>query len=117
FANKAGHPYIVTQNKYFTNMTPYNEGESYSKRIGSDSIEKSFSYLETTYGKLPFFINSYIRDTDMAEILHHIYSQNIIFEKEETRNKTMDEIRATYAYRLGKLFLKPFYFIRHFFYH
>lgn len=108
FANKAGHPYIVTHDEYFTNMTPFNEGEGYSESIEEDSLSKSLSYLINKYGEAPHYPNGYIEDKYLADILYRIYKGSAL----QIKKDTAAEIRATHAYRIGRKILKPFSFIK-----
>lgn len=108
FANKAGHPYIVTHDEYFTNMTPFNEGKGYSESIEEDSLSKSLSYLINKYGEAPHYPNGYIEDKYLADILYRIYKGSAL----QIKKDTAAEIRATHAYRIGRKILKPFSFIK-----
>ncbi len=108
-ANKAGHPYIVTRDEYFTNMTPFNEGRGYSALIEEDSLSKSLYYLIEKYGDIPHYSDGYIGDKYIADILYHILENS----KQQVRKDTAAEIRATHAYRIGRKILKPLSFLRH----
>lgn len=108
FANKAGHPYIVTHDEYFTNLTPFNEGHGYSEKFEEEHrVEKSFSFLVQEYGVLPHFTNTYITDPYIAEILYHIHN----LDKKDSINKAQIQIRNSARYKLGKLLLKPLSFL------
>lgn len=109
FANKAGHPYIVTKGKYFTNMVPYNGDNGYSETIaGEQQIEISFSYLIQKYGELPHFTSAYIEDPYIASLLYQIHDSL----NKDTREKAMSELRSTHAFKLGKKILKPLMLIK-----
>lgn len=110
FANKAGHPYITSQNMYFTNMTPYNEGIGYSELVAGElGLANSWSYLINNYGELPHFPNGYIEDPYVSYLIYHIHNSTLI----EGQKKARAEIRATNAYKIGKALLKPLSFVRH----
>ena len=109
FANKAGHPYIVTNEKYFTNMTPFNGDNGYSETIaGEQQIEISFSFLIQKYGELPHFTSAYIEDPYIASLLYQIHDSL----KKDTREKAISELRSTHAFKLGKRILKPLMHIK-----
>ena len=110
FANKAGHPYITSKEMYFTNMTPYNEGVGYSELVaGEHGLENSWSYLINNYGELPNFPNEYIEDPYISDLLYHIHTSVL----KQAHKEAQTEIRATNAYKIGKILLKPLSFIRH----
>ena len=109
FANKAGHPYIVTRDEYFTNMTPFNEGKGYSESIEEDSLSKSLHYLIEKYGNIPHYSDGYVSDKYIADILYHILDNS----KQQVKKDTAAEIRATHAYRIRRKILKPFSFFKH----
>lgn len=109
FANKAGHPYIVTKGKYFTNLTPFNGDNGYSETIaGEQQIEISFSYLIKKYGELPHFTSAYIEDPYIASLLYQIHDGL----KKDTIEKAISELRSTHAFKLGKKILKPLMHIK-----
>lgn len=109
FANKAGYPYIVTKEKYFTNMTPFNGDNGYSEIIaGEQQIEISFSYLIQKYGELSHFTSAYIEDPYIASLLYQIHDSL----NKDTREKAMSELRSTHAFKLGKKILKPLMLIK-----
>ena len=116
FTNKAGFPYIRTENQYFTNMEPYNDTKSYTESyVVRSGIDSSFEYLVERFGKLSPCISSYlnIKDDYIATII------NEIFEREYDRGaKDMERIfLSTYSYRLGDFILKPMKLIKSIIYH
>lgn len=107
FATKAGYPYIRTQQEYFINLTAVNPSCSYSD-THSDAISSTMNYLENTYGKIdnPFIL--YIQDKQFSDILSSLYlsivhHKNIIYK---------ELIKISHAYRLGKLIIRPFAWLK-----
>ena len=106
-----GHPYLCTRNEYFLNMQSYNEQESYSKSLVCDNgQQKTFSYLEERFGKLPGFFATYLGDNALANTLQ-VMTDNEMVNRLEIQS---DRLRSTHAYKLGKVMIKPFSIIRDF---
>lgn len=109
FATKAGHPYIHTKEQYFTNMQPFNEGESYSvESKQNNSLSKSLSYLIDNFGDPPRFPDSYISDQFISDIIYHIHQA----DRNDVKKEAQSQIRNTFAYKTGKKIILPLSFIR-----
>ena len=103
FSIKAGHPYVRPKGIYFTNMVPYNAGESYSLQ-NAKGIEDSYQYLVDRFGPLPNFVESYLGETQLSEQVFHVH-ETICQQHEE-------KLRATKAFRIGKTITKPFAWVK-----
>lgn len=109
FATKAGHPYLTTKHQYFVNLTPFNDVEGYSEKFGNDTgIETSLLYLTEKFGNIPCFIDSYIPDPFIAEIVGRIYHENTI----SACHTAAQAVRATKTYKIGRILTQPRRFIK-----
>lgn len=105
----SGHAYIRTQDQYFMNLAPCGNENSYSKEIvGDTGIENTFDYLIKRFGNKTVHPSYYVQGPYMGELLDELFEANIVFVKKDVEKN----IRASYAYRLGKVLLKPFSWIR-----
>ena len=112
FANKAGHPYLRTDETYFTNMTPYNMIDSYSKTyVKGHGNETTFLYLTSRFGQLKPFVFAFIEDPNIAMLIHNIYKQSIVNEYQRgIKNgiKKMENIYlSSYTFLIGSYIIKP----------
>ena len=101
FANKAGFPYIRSNELYFTNMTPLGSNYSYSKEVvfaNSNGIKETYNYLVKEYGELNDFISQYINDKRVSKIIHDIYCKSIILETTKARKMGHYDIYCTKSY-------------------
>lgn len=109
FASRSGHPYIRTKNEYFINMTPCNEGVSYSETEADVfGMERTMSYLNEKFGEKPVSFSGYIEDKYLCDFMEDLFAKTIKQEKRDLEGK----IRSSYAYRFGKFLLRPFSWIR-----
>lgn len=108
FASKSGHPHVVTDGLYDTNMESYNETEPYSPP-NDDRIEKSYAYLVNRFGEINInnLLNGYIDNRYVSDILSNMYDEIKKEQYDIVRFRTEVSIRNSKAYRLGKLLLKP----------
>lgn len=104
-----GHPYICTRNEYFLNMQPYNEQKGYSESHAGDNGQQiTFNYLKERFGELPEFFSAYLGDNALA----YTFQMMTKNEMENRLQNETDKIRASHAYKLGKVFTRPFSIIR-----
>lgn len=61
FANKAGHPYVLTNHQYYTNLPEHNPTHGFSNNNRSANI-KTITYLENNYGIIDNPFKHYIQD-------------------------------------------------------
>ena len=109
FANKAGLSYIRTEAEYFKNMTPFNEGESYTEsEDGYEGVDKSFRYLSERFGYVEAPLKPYVSDTYIADLLHDIHQKDIKRQREEAKQ----EVYSSITFRVGSALLKPFSFLK-----
>lgn len=108
-ASKNGRYYIRTNAEYHINMRPYNEVDSYSESLVGWGLDSTWNYLITRFGTIPSGISYYVQDPYMAKLLLDIERKSITYH----RNEAMIQVRSTYAFRLGKVLLKPISLIRH----
>lgn len=68
--NKAGHPYIRTQQRYFLNMQAVDSSVAYSKsqRSADKSINDTIIYLTKRFGKIENKLSGYVTDPYLASI-------------------------------------------------
>ena len=111
FANRTGHPYIVSNGRYFLNMTPYCEGEGYSETVPWGALKTGLDYLETSYGELPCFAEAYVKEAKLAQTLYHIHQESLKEMVEAEKEEAEKKVRSTRAYRLGKFMLNPFLWV------
>lgn len=115
FANKFGKPYLRTKNVYFTNLTPYNDCNSYSKTVvftDSNGISDSYEYLVNKYGKQEDSISFYVKDEMISTIISDIYKKNIYVESQKALKNGREEVYLTKSYKLGFILLQPFRFVK-----
>ena len=110
----SGHPYIRTKEEYFNNMTPFNAGEGYTETVvGNKGIEKTYLYLkEIIGGGKKDLLSGYAVDKHLLSIFEDVILQEKIDVAEQTKIEVENRIRSSYAYRLGKLLLKPFFLLK-----
>ena len=105
FSVRSGHPYVWTNNTYFTNMRPYNQTESYT--ISNDTVDTiglSWSYLNIHFGSLPPLIELLLQDKMLASLFQK--KQELEISKAFTDGKS--SVQSTLAYKFLSLILKPF---------
>ena len=111
FANKAGFPYLRSNELYFTNMSPFNSNDSYSKDVvftKSNGINETYDFLVKEYGELANFISQYINNNSISKIIHDIYSKSLLIETAKARKMGNYDIYGTTSYRVGNVIVKPF---------
>ena len=113
FANKAGNPYIRTNEEYYTNMKSFNDIDSYSKRcVKEDGINSSYTYLTNRFGQIPSCVFSYISDDYFASLISDIYKRSLVHEYQRGIKKTEDVYLSSYSFRLGHCLLTPFIWMK-----
>lgn len=107
FAAQSGHPYIWTENNYYTNMIAYNSNDAYTNQnlIEKNSDIKTFEYLVNRFGNLKNIYECFNIDPRISSIfnLHHCQSTSLAFVRGEL------SIRNTWSYKLGHAILYPAY--------
>lgn len=100
-ANKTGHPYVRTNDIYFTNMSPFQEGDGYSKfDENKGAVTKSFQYLIKRFGMLENnFVSAYLKDEKLAEVPYDIY---------ERLKKEYDRLKESKSFKISQK-LQRFY--------
>lgn len=107
FATKSGCPYMQTENKYFLNMPEcrVEKDHSYSISVGGElAVAHTYDYLVRHFGPICNITSMYLHDSCVAKVIENIQDSSII----EAENR----IRSSYAYRLGKVLLRPLSWIR-----
>lgn len=112
FCSKAGHPYVRTQELYFTNMCPYNGVEGYSDSI-ANSLMQTWDYLEARFGASTPCIEAYFSDNRIAQMLNDVVSKSIRMENRRTRYQVEQEICSSKAFRLGCTLMQPLYRLKY----
>lgn len=115
-ATKNGHPYIHSKGEYFLNLIqPELENESYSSQIVKDEgLEKAYTYLVERFGKPESPIDRYVSDPVIAETINHIMQEEVARGVESQKERSEKKIRATKAYRVGKMLLCPLRWLKNF---
>lgn len=108
-ANKAQHPYVRTEHRYFTNMEPYNASAGYSELTveNNDGIESSFRYLIDRFGAIDNFFEPYLKDAYLARLLSDICSANVNASRRQGAEQGAHIVYSSCSYRLGNLLLAP----------
>lgn len=115
FANKSGHPYIRTKELYFTNLTPYNDCNSYSDTVvfsSSNGINNSYNYLAKKYGDLLDSITLYVKDEMFSNIISDILKKRLYIESQKSMKNGKEEVYNTISFKLGYTLLKPIRFLK-----
>ena len=113
-ANKSGHPYIRTKGLYFTNLTPYNNCNSYSDTVvfsNSNGINISYDYLVKKHGDLYDSVALYVKDEMISDIISNIFKRRLYIESQESMKKGREEVYHTKSFKLGYTLLKPIRFL------
>lgn len=107
FSIKSRHPYIWTENNYFTNMIPFCPNDAYTNQIKTcTNLELStLEYLISRFGNLPDLFDSYSLDPILTPIFRKSFDQTISRNYVDGENS----IRDTYSYKLGHFILSPIY--------
>lgn len=110
-ATAAGHPYIRTQNMYFSNMQPYNADDSYSFAMvdNANGINNSIKYLECRFGSLNNPYCAYINDSYISVILDSILQITIKKQtkKAEASRLAYEQLLSSDTFRIGKAITYP----------
>lgn len=114
-AAKNNHPYICSEGTYFDNvMQGFLEHSPYTRQVieVDNGIIKSFQYLVKRFGELPIQLPNYIPDEYLATLITRQIEITLQSVAEEQRVLSEEKVRSSHAYRLGKLLLKPFSWLR-----
>ena len=114
-ANKAGNPYIITENDYFVNMSPYGGDHGYSDSIvDHDGIVKSLDYLVARFGSVTTnLVSSYMKDTNMylASVIESVQTNTCVrygrLMEEQGYWRGVKEMKSSRPFRIGQAILSP----------
>lgn len=104
--NLTGHPYVRTEECYFTNMEPYGANDGYSEAL-PEGIEKTYKYLINRFGILSNSLGLYVKDKYFAKLLDDITTKNVKFYYSLAERETEKRIYSTYAFRIGQAIIRP----------
>lgn len=110
-AVKNGHPYIHTRAEYFTNVMQDHLGKNdgYSNNtIKSNGIENTYLYLVNRFGRCENPMIKYVGDEYIAMMIETIWRNEVMIAVEEKSEQIERKYQSSKAYRLGKLLLSPF---------
>lgn len=114
FATKSGHPYVPSKGYYGNGVTEsYNPTNGWSDNVNSyGKLSQSFKYLEQRFGTLPELFSTYVKDCNLLDIIVQLNELLVLESNEKIYSETEKRIRNSKAYRLGRLLLTPFSWIR-----
>lgn len=113
FSYKAGHPYLRSKDLYFTNMKVYNNDNGYSTfNVAPGEIEKSYKYLKKMFGIQDNYVNCYIEDLELANIVYEISNKNKSIAYIEGLRAGEKRIYDSISYKLGNFLVKPLIWIK-----
>ena len=108
FCNKAGHPYVRSQELYFYNMRPYNGVAGYSDSF-VNAMTQTWEYLEAHFGPFMPCIEAYKPDIRIAHMLNDVIRKSVEREYKRTRYEVEQKIWSSKAFRLGSALMQPLY--------
>lgn len=112
--NKAGHPYVRTEDTYFTNMIPYNTVDSYSLQPENlNSFVNTWDYMESRFGILKPDFEVYINDRYMSTLIQDLLIKSIEYERMITKRKVETDIWSSKTFRLGQFLMRPFQWMKY----
>lgn len=114
-ANKAGNPYIITENDYFVNMLSYGGDHGYSENlVGHDGIGGSLDYLVARFGPVTTnLVSSYMKDanTYLASVIESVHTNACIchgrYMEEQGYWRGVKEMKSSRPFRIGQTILSP----------
>lgn len=111
FANKAGYPYILTSNQYYTNLPEYNPSQGFSDN-NKTANKATISYLEEKWGKIENPFKFYLQDYYLSNLFNKILKDSIAYHRQKSQILTENKIRNSITYKIGKLILTPYRLIQ-----
>lgn len=113
FATKNNHPYIRSQQLYYTNLVQEElSTESYSNiNIGVNGISSSINYLEKRFGIIDYDLSEYSQDKYMQKIIKEVFYDQLR-QLENRHNNELLKLHNTFSCKLGMFLTAPFRWIK-----
>lgn len=108
FSNLSGHPYIQTNNIFYTNMDPLGGKCSYSESFSGKEVEDTYLYLLNRFGDRFSRFSNYPIENYFARLFDSILDNYAINQKKIAYK----EVRSSASFRLGNFLLHPLSLIK-----
>lgn len=107
FAALHGHPYIWTDDLYYTNLKPYSQNDPYTESdLIFNAVGISWNYLTNRFGNTQSCIELLVHDPMVKKIMQ----KKSEFDRSNAFVQGQKNIRQTKSYKLGHYLLKPLSF-------